>query len=274
MSGHAPQLKKRKVTISTVEKWKKESDKAINTTVWLAYEKRDRDHVASLKCSARIQFADKIHSCRNFNQAFIEGSQNLRASSFKDHAATDMHKRAMILFHKSRSSDVAEYALITRALSTLDPDTASKLKRKFEVAYLICKEGLAFTKMSALCELGAGYKNNQACAIFVDYIALAQREALAAQLAKAKFFSIQADGSTDSGNVEDKLYLLVYFDPYTQNGKVHIRNKTLTVRRPARSNAEGLYECFTPALTYAGIPDWENKLVGFGSDGASVNIRG
>ena len=280
MSGHAPQPKKRKVTIGTVEKWKKESEKAINTTVWLAYEKRDRDHMASLKCSVCIQFADNIHSCRNFNPAFIEGSQNLRASSFKDHAATDMHKRAMILFHKSRSSDVAEYAPIARALSMLDPDTASKLKRKFEIAYLICKEGLAFTKMSTLCELeekhrvdlGAGYKNNQACAVFVDYIARAQREALAAQLAKAKYFSIQADGSTYSGNVEDELYLVVYFDPYTQNGKVHIRNKFLTVRRPAHSNAEGLYECFIRALTYAVIPDWENKLVGFGSDGASVNI--
>ena len=31
-------------------------------------------------------------------------------------------------------------------------------------------------------------------------------------------------------------------------------------------------KCFTRALTYAGIPDWENKLVRFGSDGASVNI--
>ena len=146
-SSSPAQPKKRKVTISTVEKRKKESDKAINTTVWLACEKRDRNHVVSLKCSVCIQFADKIHSCRNFNPAFIEGSQNLRASSFKDHAATDMHKRAIILFHKSRSSDVAEYAPIARALSTLDPDTASKLKRKFEVAYLIYKEGLAFTKM-------------------------------------------------------------------------------------------------------------------------------
>ena len=221
-SSSPAQPKKRKVTISTVEKWKKESNNAINTTLWLAYEKLDCDHVASLKCSSVcIQFVDKIHSCRNFNPAFIEGSQNLRASSFKVHAATDMHKRAMILFHKSRSSDVAEYTPIARPLSILDPDTASKLKRKFEVAYLICKEGLAFTKMSALCELeekhgvnlGAGYKNNQACAVFVDYIAQAQREALAAQLAKAKFFRIQADGSTDSRNVEDELYLVVYFDP-------------------------------------------------------------
>ena len=61
-----------------------------------------------------------------------------------------------------------------------------RLKRKFEIAYLICKEGLAFTKMSALCkleeesgvDLGAGHKNNQACAAFVDQIGHAQKEAL------------------------------------------------------------------------------------------------
>ena len=47
------------------------------------------------------------------------------------------------------------------------------------------------------------------CAVFVVYIAQAQREALAAQLAKAIFFSIQADESTDSGNVEDKHYLAI-----------------------------------------------------------------
>ena len=98
--GPAPP-KKHKITISTVEKWKKESDKVINTTVWLAYDKFDRDHVASLKRFVCIRLADKIQSCRNFNLAFIEGLQNLRASSFKDHVAMDMHKCAMILFYKS-----------------------------------------------------------------------------------------------------------------------------------------------------------------------------
>ena len=28
-----------------------------------------------------------------------------------------------------------------------------RLKRKFEIAYMSCKEGLAFTKMEAVCEL-------------------------------------------------------------------------------------------------------------------------
>ena len=276
----APLAKRRKVTTKTVEKWKVENDRALNTSIWLVYNKLDRDHVESLKCGVCVRFEDKIRGCRNFNSAFIEGSKNLRASSFKDHAATDMHKRAMVLFHKSRSSDVTEYAPIAKALSTLDADTETKLKRKFEIVYLICKEGMAFTKMAPLCELeekhgvdlGAGYKNNQACAIFVDYIARAQREGLAAVLAKTRFFSIQADSSTDSGNIEDELFLVVYFDPYTSDGNVHIRNRFLTVRRPAHSNAEGLFDCFVSALTYVGIDDWEHKLVGFGCDGANVNL--
>ena len=128
LASSGPTLpKKHKITISTVGKWKIESNKAINTTVWLAYDKLDRDHVASLKRSVCIRFADKIQSYQKFNAAFVEGSQNLRASSFKDHEATDMHKYAMILFHKGRSGDVAEYAPIAKALSTLDQNAVSKL---------------------------------------------------------------------------------------------------------------------------------------------------
>ena len=90
-------------------------------------------------------------------------------------------------------------------------------------------------KMPALCELeekhgvdlGVGHKNNQACAGFVHCIGQAEKEALGAQLAKAKFFSMQADGSTDSANIEDELYLVVNFDPLTNDGVVHVRNKFL-----------------------------------------------
>ena len=47
---------------------------------------------------------------------------------------------------------------------------------KFEIAYVICKENMAFMKMAPLCaleerhgvDLGSGYKNDQACAEFVE----------------------------------------------------------------------------------------------------------
>lgn len=59
-------------------------------------------------------------------------------------------------------------------------------------------------------------------------------EQLTTVLAKAKFFSIQADGTTDAANKE-VLFLVVYFDPYFQDGTVHVQNRFLTVRH---SNAE------------------------------------
>ena len=121
--------------------------------------------MATLKCSVCIEFQDKLHGMRNYSNALIGRSKNLRASSFKDHAASDMHARAMLLLKKQISSDVTEYASIAKALHTLDSDAEGKLKRKFNIAFLISK---ALAKMGVLYELeerhgvdlGQGYKND------------------------------------------------------------------------------------------------------------------
>ena len=152
-SAELPPTKRRKVTVNSVNKWIVENDKALNTSMWLTFEKLGREHVALLKCAVCGRFEEKLRGCRNYNSAFVVGTANLRVSAVKDHAATEMHKRSMMLLRKSRSRNVEEYAPIAKALSTLDLDTASKMKRKFEIAYMLCKEGLAFTKMEAVCEL-------------------------------------------------------------------------------------------------------------------------
>ena len=46
----------------------------------------------------------------------------------------------------------------------------------------------------------------------------------------------------------------LYFDPHAPDGKVHVRSR------------------FLRALDHVGIVGWEEKLIGFGCDGASVNI--
>ena len=74
-------------------------------------------------------------------------------------------------------------------------------------------------KKSLLCQLeGVGHKNNQTCFTFVNYmyiggIVQAQREVLLSRLVKAKFFSIQADSSTDSSNIEDTFSGRVFQSP-------------------------------------------------------------
>ena len=94
----------------------------------------------------------------NHNPAFVVSSKNLRVSSYKDHAATDMHKRAMLLFKKQSSTDVTEYVPTAKALYNLDADAELKLKRKFDIAYMIAKHNLAFIKMKPLCELEEGIR--------------------------------------------------------------------------------------------------------------------
>ena len=199
---------------------------------------------------------------RNFRPAFIEGTTNVRTTTFKEHAATDMHARAMGLFKKQRATSVFEYAPIVAALlqPSMDDATRERTKRKFDIAYMIARQNLSFTKMKAVCELeerhgaelGQGYKNDRACATFVECIAREQQEQLMAALSRSKFFSLQADGSTDSGNVEDELFLILHFDPYSADGKVHVRDSFFTVRQLSRGTAQGLFDCLKKAIEYLG----------------------
>ena len=70
----APPAKRRKVTVNTVNKWKAENDKALNTPTWLTFEKLDRDHVAFVKCSVCGRFEEKLRGCRKYNPAFVVGT--------------------------------------------------------------------------------------------------------------------------------------------------------------------------------------------------------
>ena len=121
---------KRGVNKRTADKWLAEYDKELNKSVWLRYELADRHHVVALKCEVCVQFRTRLESMRNYHSAFIDGTTNVRTSTFKEHARTDMHTRAMSLFKKQQSSTVLEYAPIARALTNLPMDERSKQVQK------------------------------------------------------------------------------------------------------------------------------------------------
>ena len=279
--ANVPDTKRRSITARTVEKWKTENDKTLGTATWLTYNMADRDHVKSMRCSVCSQFKGQLQGMRNFRPEYIEGSTNLRSSSVKDHAASEMHTRAMMLLKKKQAVDIRDYSPIARALSTMDATSKERMKRKFDIAYTISKENMAFTKMKPICELmerhgvdlGEGYKNNQACACFTSYIAVEERQRLVGDLTGAKFFSLQADGSTDCGNIEDELFLVVFLDHQAVDKRLRVRNKFFSVRRPRQGDARSLFECLEKAIQFVGLSDdWKMKLIGFGCDGISVNI--
>ena len=56
------------------------------------------------------------------------------------------------------------------------------------------------------------------------------------------------------------------------DGGVLVWDVFFAVRQPEATDTRGLYVYLDHALQYIGVDDWKNKLVGFGSDGASVNM--
>lgn len=92
---------------------------------------------------------------RNYRPAFIEGTTNIR-TTFKEHAVRDMHAHAMVLFKKEHARDFTEYSPIGAALlhlKSMDKTTQERMKHKFDIAYMIAKENLSFTKMKVVCAL-------------------------------------------------------------------------------------------------------------------------
>ena len=74
----------------------------------------------------------------------------------------------------------------------------------------------------------------------MKFIARGQQEQLTTALSRSKFFSLQADGSTDAGNIEEELFLVLFFDPYSKDGKVHVRDSFFTVRHLSSGTSQGL----------------------------------
>ena len=114
----APDAKRRSVSVKTVEKWISKNDKGLSTATWLVFERTDSDwyHVARLKCSVCTRFKRQLEGVRNYNPAFIDGSTNMKASSFKDHASTEMHKKVMDLHKKSESNYSIQTTPIAKVL--------------------------------------------------------------------------------------------------------------------------------------------------------------
>ena len=59
--------------VKTVQKWFVESNRKMDTSVWLRYDKVDREYVAALKCCVSAEFNEKLRGMRNYNPAFAVG---------------------------------------------------------------------------------------------------------------------------------------------------------------------------------------------------------
>ena len=150
---------------------------------------------------------------------------------------------------------------------------------------------MAFRKYPALHELeirhgldlGPSDSMKDSAKTFTHYIAETERQAFVSSLSTAHFYSFLLDGTTDAGNVEDELVVILYCGKDDVVGKIKSCARYFTIEVPKKADAIGLITCLGKALKHLGVDDVLSKhgvlgaegkpvLIGGGTDGASVNI--
>ena len=288
---------KRQVSLQCFKKWQSFYDKEYQTLSWLKcdVDQDDKTSVHLLWCAVCRQFEDYIRSTKNFSEAWIYGSDNHRVSNITDHAKSTQHNTAMFRLRleqkKESGGSIVQFSPIARALCTLDEAAKNRLRKLYDVCFIMAKESIAFKKFPILLELeshhgvefGSTYKNRQSAQIFTHFIAESQRETCITSLSKVSFISLLMDGTTDAGNIEDELIVLLHFVKDDAKEIVGTVTRFFAVEVPTKADSDGLIKCTGNALKCLGVGDILNKaqhlqatkgpiLIGVGTDGASVNI--
>ena len=111
--------------------------------VWLRCElEHDNVHVAVLFCDV-CKCKDSIVSLRNFQMTWITGTTNLKISVVMEHANSEIHKVAMerlkSISAKAKGESLFASSTPGQSLTTLDVTTQARMKRKFDVCYMMAK---------------------------------------------------------------------------------------------------------------------------------------
>ena len=164
---------------------------------------------------------------------------------------------------------------LENAVKNLDEKTLQKMEKLFNsVAYLVVMEK-PFTDFPYLIDLenkngaqcGENYKNNKAARNFAMEIAATYQDDLKDLLNKAPYFSVMTDSSTDKSDLEKEIVMVRLM----MNNYPKIYCMGLIDLKSAK--ADGILQAIDAAFAMYGFDlTYRRKLVGFGADGASVNL--
>ena len=137
------------------------------------------------------------------------------------------------------------------------------MKRKFDICYVMAKEGMAFSKYPALynlesrhkVDLGVAYKNDVSAKSLTHYLAQSQRDNFVRSLSKSHHFSFLMDGTTDSEKVEDELVVVLHCKQDDVVKEIRACARYMIVVTPNKADTDGLVDCLKGALKRLNIDD-------------------
>ncbi|WAR09929.1 ZN862-like protein [Mya arenaria] len=211
------------------------------------------------------------------SSSFLTGCISYRITTIQAHLATASHIRcreADMVAERQHEGNVP--GPMDAVLNRLSDEEAALLKQKFNTAYFVMHHEMPWTVYPNLLKLQVkngsninflkSYQSDKACSRFGGYIAQAVREPIQAALQEAKSISVMFDGATDCGVSEvEIIYCRLVKDGVP-------REYFVGLQELEHAHSNGVFSAINEAMIKFGCHDWLDKLVGAGSDGASVNI--
>ena len=127
---------------------------------------------------------------------------------------------------------------------------------------MMAMESVAFANYPSLLELekrhgvdlGHAYTTADSAKLFTGFIAKSQRQSFFSTLySETHFFSLLMDGTTDCGNHEDELMVLVYCFKNDAVEEITSRTRYLPLHSPQHADDSGLFDCVGDTLSLFGV---------------------
>ena len=165
---------------------------------------------------------------------------------------------------------------IAHSINAMNKKEFKQTKKKFVSAYFLAKTEAFFPKLISHKErhnviVSTAYCNRTLGTLFLEYIAENLREGLKEKLNLRNFYSLLTGGSTDSAVNKKEVFFVLTFNPKPEgNNEVSVELNYFDLVEPKTANAEGIINTIQESFKGVKI-NYLNKLVGYGSDGVSVN---
>ena len=151
---------KRQVTKETFDKWQCLYERDHQSITWLRCDvDQEKTLVATLWCNVCRKYESNIRRLKSFSRAWLKGSGNNKTSSIVDYATSEQHKVAMMRLRcdqAKESEPIVSYSPIARSLMTMDTTVRERVKKKFDISYVLAKESMPFTKYQRCTSLSSG----------------------------------------------------------------------------------------------------------------------
>ena len=136
--------------LTTAQKWSKELD---SVGEWLQWDESE-GKVSRIFCSKHV---DRLKAIRNYSPAFIDrivGSA-LKKDNVAKHKKSDMHGKAvnMELQPTRTINSILKSNPLRKAFASATTEESSRVGKLFDVAYMLAKKEIPFTKYPAIVEL-------------------------------------------------------------------------------------------------------------------------